>query len=174
MARDLIDVDRRRSFHPPYDYDLALCEIMENRWDEAMGAAMRGLAGNPYIAELLLNSRNQWEMLLGCREGSRDIGSAQHYQLHYQWQWTRTPNALRFLRWVQTHPATLAATAPLRAYDHAAATTDDDDEAERLTRQFVNELDEVRTAARAAMRAHAEEGTPRPWELIERKTGTVW
>ena len=71
-ARKLVDIDRRRSFHPPYDYDLTLCEILDRRWDEAMGAAMRGLAGNPYIAELLLKCSKQREILLGCQGFRRE------------------------------------------------------------------------------------------------------
>ena len=173
-ARKLVEVERLRIFHPPYDYDLALCEIMEHRWEQAMGALMRGLAGNPYIAELLLNCKNQRKMLLGCKGGNRSIASAENYLRNYWRQWNRTPDALRFVRWVQTHPATLAATAPLRGYDQAAATTNSQLEIGELTRRFHEELDHVRIAAGAAIREHAKEGIARPWELISEKRSTRW
>ena len=173
-ARRFVEIERRRSFHPPYDYDLALCEILDRRWDEAMGATMRGLAGNPYIAELLLKCTKQRKILLGCHEGSRSISCAEHYVLHYQYQWTRIPRALQFLRWVQNHPTTLAAMAPLREYDHRAALTDDQDEITRLTKRFIDELDQMRLSARAAIHTHAAQGKPKPWTLIGGETTPWW
>ena len=105
-------------FHAPYDYDLMLVNILECRWGEAITAARRGLASNPYIAETLLGNKDPHPLPMADDGGCRAIHDAKYYALHCGGLWKRTEDALALLRWVNTHPLALESIAALRERRH--------------------------------------------------------
>ena len=159
-----------------HDYDLLLANVQERRWAEAITAARRGLATNPYIGEILLEHRNPMAIPMGDLHNGRSAEDAREYTLHYSWQWKRAKTARALLRWTATHPLVLQELGELRAPDYLAAYEGDGDVKTTLSQKFWAGLDTIEVGRSAMMLANHEKGGPRPWTLIENasRPRTIW
>lgn len=164
-ARRFVEARPGRKLYPPYDYDLALCDVIDQRWESGVAAAIRGLAGNPYIGEMLLGADSPREIPMGNPGEGRGIEMAEDYVRHYRERWDRTDGALHFLRWVQTHPVGMAAVAAARRADHAGAYQDCCETRTLLHEGFVAALGGMRRAAHELLAPYAKRGIRRPWDI---------
>lgn len=94
--------------YPPYQYELALIDLIAGRSVPAATRLRRAFAANAYVAEILCGMPNPLPLVIWHGSNLAEPETAQAYVEHYGDLWRRTPDAIPFLRWLHTHPKVLA------------------------------------------------------------------
>ena len=123
---------------------------------------------------MLLGVKTLWGIVSGISEWGRDRETAVDYGRHFSWLWNRTDGALEFLRWVQTHPATMIAVATTRSADLAAACGGTNEGNERLRQSYLARVQTMTEAGRTAMETDLRHHGPRPWDAVPAARREPW
>ena len=89
---------------PGMRYELGLLRFEEGTFVDAITTLRRALIENPYIAETLLTGETAWPMPLWQGSNIAEYDGACDYANLWRSGWLSNPQAMHFLRWVQTHP----------------------------------------------------------------------
>lgn len=98
---------RQRDDHPSYCYELALSHILCQQWVPAATALRRGIALNPYIAEILSGNAHPEPLAIWHGSALKLPDTAADYLNTYGALWHDTAGAAAFVRWLYQHPLVL-------------------------------------------------------------------
>ena len=118
--------------YPPYRYELAL--LLLGRGDHAAAAtSLRyGFVENGYIAEILCGNPDPQAIGIWHGWGFSLPQTAKDYAEDYKELWHDIPEAVRFLRWLHTHPRVMAERASILKWREALLWEHDAEERRRL------------------------------------------
>lgn len=94
--------------YPPYQYELALIDLIAGRAVPAATQLRRAFMSNGYIAEILCGMTNPQPLAIWHGSNLAEPDTAGAYVEHCGDLWRRTPAAIPFLRWLHSHPKVLA------------------------------------------------------------------
>jgi tetratricopeptide (TPR) repeat protein len=94
--------------YPPYQYELALVDLIAGRTVPAATRLRQAFTANGYIAEMLCGMSNPLPLAIWHGSNLAEPETAHTYVEHCGDLWNSTPAAIPFLRWLHTHPKVLA------------------------------------------------------------------
>ena len=178
-VRELTKADRHEA-PPDVHYDLGLALFSEGAYDAAATALQVGLLENPYTGEMLVHGVESAIAMpmTDPAGGSRGLEGAHGYQARMGLAWENTPDALVFLRWVQTEPELAAARWASHECDAKVQCGDGGDDrgawAKERKRRYERAAGmEMGTRMRRS-REPADEGGagPWPWQRLHDRQGS--
>lgn len=99
--------------YAPYYYELGLCLFGEEKYVEAATAFRRGIAINPYIAEVIFNGHRPNPYAVMHFWANEEPPLATHYLASYGLLWEEALEAQRFLYWLFNQSSVLEERARL-------------------------------------------------------------
>lgn len=101
-------MQKEADHYPPYQYELALIDLIAGRAVPAATQLRRAFMSNGYIAEILCGMTNPQPLAIWHGSNLAEPDTACAYVEHCGDLWHKTPAAIPFLRWLHSHPKVLA------------------------------------------------------------------
>ncbi|MBK0024002.1 hypothetical protein IAE29_23205 [Ochrobactrum sp. S46] len=95
---------REAEMFAPYEYELALIDVIAGNMVLAATRLRRAFLANGYIAEILCGMTDPLPLAIWHGSNLAEAKIAQDYVRDYGGLWRSNAGAIAFLRWVHTHP----------------------------------------------------------------------
>ena len=97
-----------RGEQPSLWYELGLLYLLEGEYRAAAASLRHGFIGNGYIAEIICGTPDPLPVAMWHGIGFAGPDCARSYIDLFGEMWNRTPGAVEFVRWLNTHPEVMA------------------------------------------------------------------
>ena len=153
--------------YPPYHYELGLVHILREEWVPAATSIRRGIAANPYVAEMLCGSMLPLPLSIWHASSLLTPETAGDYLSEYGELWFEIDFAVSFVHWLFNHPKVLMERARLLdtreklLWEAPGSTRNEllEEESEALGR-----VDDTLSEAIIQIRTDSYGGSGYPWE----------
>lgn len=156
--------------YPPYRYELALLLLRRGEHAAAATGLRHGFVENGYIMEILCGNPDPQAIGIWHGGGYSLPQTAKDYVADYGKLWHDTPEAVRFVRWLHTHPRVMSERAAILEWREALLWEHDAAERARLLdagEAACAEIDDRLSREIVAARRDREGRMVRPWLHLE-------